>query len=93
MMRRGDVGHDILMIWQTAGLHGLSSFSEPVRITATYPNKYFHLEVGVNVFSVVTLDSFTCLSDSLFPYRYMVIGWTVPIENSNDYMKKVLMHR
>lgn len=88
-MRRREIGHDTLTIWQTAGLHGLP-FSVPVSVPGKYQNKYFHVEVGVDVFSAVTPDSFTCLSDSLLIYWHMVIGCIVPIENINDYMKKFL---
>lgn len=48
------------------------------------------MEVGVNVFPLVTLNSFTCHSDSLFTYRHMVIGCVLPIQNIRDYIKKFL---
>lgn len=63
-------------------------FSVPVSIIGKYQNKYLHMEVGVNVFPIVTLNSFTCHTDSLFSYWHMVIECVLPIENINDYVEQ-----
>lgn len=46
------------------------------------------MEVDVNVFPTVTLNSFTHYTDSLFSYWHMVIEYVLPIENINDYIEQ-----
>ena len=42
------------------------------------------MEVGVNVFPIVTLNSFTYHSDSLFTYEHMLIECVLLTENISD---------
>lgn len=85
--RKENVGHYIITIWQAAGSHGLS-----LQCACEYNwevSKQISPYGGrCNVFPIVTLNSFTCHTDSLFSYWHMVIECVLPIENINDYVEQ-----